>query len=85
MALLSKGNKNSATEDEVGLLHALVTKIFAKKLGYWMKLIEEGGDPIIVNPTTPSGGELLATSATTSPIFSFKLPPVFYLTLCALM
>jgi len=48
MALLSKGNKNSATEDEVGLLHALVTKIFAKKLGYWMRLIEEGGDPDLI-------------------------------------
>lgn len=48
MALQSKGNKNSATEDEVGLLHALVTKIFKKKLEHWIQLIEAGGDADLI-------------------------------------
>ncbi|UJH95885.1 terminase small subunit [Pantoea phage Nufs112] len=44
MALTSKGNKHSASEDEIGLLHAMVTKIFQKKLQHWMKLLDAGGD-----------------------------------------
>lgn len=44
MALTSKGNKNSATEDDIGLLHSLVTQIFKRKLQSWLKLLEAGGD-----------------------------------------
>lgn len=48
MALTSKGNKNSATEDEVGKLHAMVTKIFTLKLAYWISLLEAGGDADLI-------------------------------------
>lgn len=44
MALTSKGNKNSATEDDIGLLHHLVTQIFKRKLQSWLQLLEAGGD-----------------------------------------
>ena len=44
MAKVSKSNRNSASEDEIGLLHSMVTKIFKAKLGKWLKLIEDGGD-----------------------------------------
>lgn len=44
MSLLAKGNKNSATEDEIGVLHAMVTKIFRLKLKRWIELMEKGGD-----------------------------------------
>lgn len=48
MANVSKGNKNAATEDEIGALHAMVTKIFKRKLGKWIELMEEGGDPDLI-------------------------------------
>ncbi|QHJ81669.1 MAG: hypothetical protein [Caudoviricetes sp.] len=48
MANVSKGNKNAATEDEIGVLHAMVTKIFKRKLGKWIELMEEGGDPDLI-------------------------------------
>ena len=44
MASVSKSNKNSATEDDVGLIHKLVTKVITKKLEKWLELIEQGGD-----------------------------------------
>lgn len=48
MASVSKSNKNSATEDDVGLIHKLVTKVITKKLEKWLELIEEGGDVDLV-------------------------------------
>ncbi len=48
MALTSKGNKNSATEDDIGLLHSLVTQIFKRKLQGWLKLLEAGGDADLI-------------------------------------
>lgn len=48
MSLTAKGNKNSATEDQIGELHALVTKIFKKKLEYWMMLLDAGGDADLI-------------------------------------
>lgn len=48
MALTSKGNKNAATEDEIGLLHAMVTKIFKKKLQHWITLLDAGGDADLI-------------------------------------
>lgn len=48
MALTSKGNKNAATEDEIGVLHAMVTKIFKKKLQHWIKLLDEGADADLI-------------------------------------
>lgn len=48
MALTSKGNKHSASEDDIGLLHAMVTKIFQRKLQYWLKLLDEGGDADLI-------------------------------------
>jgi len=48
VALTSKGNKNSATEDEIGVLHALVTKIFKRKLDHWIKLLDQGGDADLI-------------------------------------
>lgn len=44
MAKASKSNKNSASEDEIGLLHSMVTRIFKAKLNKWLELIEAGGD-----------------------------------------
>lgn len=44
MAKASKSNKNSASEDEIGLLHNMVTRIFKAKLNKWLQLIEDGGD-----------------------------------------
>lgn len=44
MAGAVKSNKNAATEDDVGLIHQLVTKVITKKLQKWMSLIEQGGD-----------------------------------------
>lgn len=52
MAKVNRGNKNSATEDEIGLLHSMVTKIFKAKLANWIRLLELGGDvDIIVDMT----------------------------------
>lgn len=48
MALNQKPNKNAATEDEIGLLHALVTKIFKRKLDHWIKLLDMGGDADLI-------------------------------------
>lgn len=48
MALTSKGNKNAATEDEIGLLHSMVTKIFKKKLQHWLTLLDQGGDADLI-------------------------------------
>lgn len=48
MASVSKSNKNSATEDDVGLIHKLVTKVITKKLEKWLELIEQGGDVDLV-------------------------------------
>ncbi|QHJ80574.1 MAG: hypothetical protein [Bacteriophage sp.] len=48
MALTSKGNKNSATEDEIGVLHAMVTKIFKRKLQHWLNLLDGGGDADLI-------------------------------------
>lgn len=48
MSLIAKGNKNAATEDEVGFLHSMVTKIFKKKLEHWLRLIEQGGDADLI-------------------------------------
>lgn len=48
MSLLAKGNKNSATEDDIGTLHAMVTKIFKLKLARWIKLLEAGGDADLI-------------------------------------
>ncbi len=44
MAKASKSNKNSASEDEIGLLQSMVTRIFKAKLNKWLELIEAGGD-----------------------------------------
>lgn len=48
MAQTAKGNKKAATEDDIGLLHFMVTNIFKHKLGKWLSLIEAGADPEIV-------------------------------------
>lgn len=48
MSNVNKSNKNSATEDEIGLLHSMVTKIFKAKLGKWLELIEGGADPDLI-------------------------------------
>lgn len=48
MANVAKGNKNAATEDEIGVLHAMVTAIFKRKLGKWIELMELGGDPDLI-------------------------------------
>lgn len=48
MAQTLKGNKNSATEDELGLLHAMVTKIFKRKLQHWLTLLDQGGDADLI-------------------------------------
>ena len=48
MSNVNKSNKNSATEDEIGLLHSMITKIFKAKLGKWLELIAEGADPDII-------------------------------------
>ncbi|URY99240.1 hypothetical protein 6939_0061 [Klebsiella phage 6939] len=48
MAVVAKGNKKAATEDEIGLLHAMVTQIFKRKLGKWIELMEQGGDPDLI-------------------------------------
>lgn len=48
MTLGLKGNKHSASEDDVGLIHKLVTKVITKKLEKWMELIEHGGDPDLI-------------------------------------
>lgn len=39
-----KSNANSASEDDVGLIHQLVTKVITKKLEKWLLMIEQGGD-----------------------------------------
>ena len=45
---MSKGNKNSATEDEIGLLHKMITKIHGMKASAMIevaeKLLHEGHD-----------------------------------------
>ena len=46
--LNKKANANSATEDDVGLIHKLVTKVITKKLEKWLQLIEAGGDVDLV-------------------------------------
>lgn len=48
MANAVKGNKNAATEDEIGVLHALVTSIFKRKLAKWIELMEGGADPDLI-------------------------------------
>lgn len=48
MALVAKGNKKAATEDEIGLLHSMVTQIFKRKLGKWIELMEGGADPDLI-------------------------------------
>ena len=48
MAGAVKSNKNSATEDDVGIIHQLVTKVITKKLQKWLSLIEQGGDPELI-------------------------------------
>ena len=39
-----KSNKNSATEDELGDIHNMTTKLHAARLKYMIKLIEDGAD-----------------------------------------
>ncbi|QGH45083.1 terminase small subunit [Ralstonia phage Reminis] len=48
MALVAKGNKKAATEDEIGVLHFMVTQIFKRKLGKWLELMEQGADPELI-------------------------------------
>lgn len=48
MALNAKGNKNSATEDELGELHAMIALIFKRKLQHWIKLLDLGGDADLI-------------------------------------
>lgn len=48
MSNVVKGNKNSASEDEIGVLHAMVTQIFKRKLRKWIELMEAGGDPELI-------------------------------------
>jgi len=39
-----KSNKNSATEDELGLIHGMTTKLHSARLKYMLELIEQGAD-----------------------------------------
>lgn len=39
-----KSNKNSASEDELGEIHSMTTKLHSARLKYMLKLIEEGAD-----------------------------------------
>ena len=48
MAQTLKGNKNSATEDELGLLHEMVARIFKRKLQHWLNLLDQGGDADLI-------------------------------------
>lgn len=48
MAINAKGNKNSATEDELGELHAMIARIFKRKLGKWLELMDSGADPELI-------------------------------------
>lgn len=48
MSNVVKGNKNSATEDDIGTLHHLVTQIFKRKLNKWIELMDAGSDPDLV-------------------------------------
>lgn len=48
MTNITKSNKKSATEDEVGELHGLITKVFTSHLKKINELIDAGADPTIV-------------------------------------
>lgn len=44
MASIVKGNKKSASEDDLGLLHSLTTKIMIAKVQAWVRAIEGGAE-----------------------------------------
>lgn len=48
MANELKSNSNSASEDDIGLMHKLTTKLLTAKLRNWEKLIDLGGDADII-------------------------------------
>ena len=48
MTNITKSNKKSASEDEVGELHGLITKVFTSHLKKLNELIDAGADPTIV-------------------------------------
>lgn len=48
MSVIAKANKNAATEDELGALHAMIATIFKRKLGKWIELMDSGGDPDLI-------------------------------------
>lgn len=43
-----KGNKRSASEDTIGMIHNLVAQVLLAKLNNWMNLINAGGDPDLI-------------------------------------
>lgn len=43
-----KPNKNSASEETIGLIHNLVAQVLLAKLQHWTKLMAAGGDPDLV-------------------------------------
>ncbi|QHJ79502.1 MAG: hypothetical protein [Caudoviricetes sp.] len=48
MSIIAKPNKHAATEDELGALHAMIATIFKRKLGKWIELMDDGGDPDLI-------------------------------------
>lgn len=48
MAMTSKGNKNSASEDDLGLLHSIVTRLMTAKLKKWEEMLSHGADADLV-------------------------------------
>ncbi|UOW66403.1 terminase small subunit [Aeromonas phage vB_AspA_Tola] len=51
MSNIVKGNKNSASEDDMGELHGLITTVFTRHLKRINELLDAGADPsIIVDP-----------------------------------
>lgn len=41
---MDKGNKNSATEDQLGRLHGLVSTAYTRRLEQMLELLEQGAD-----------------------------------------
>lgn len=48
MAQTVKGNKNSASEDTIGMIHNLIAQVLYAKLQNWMTLISAGGNPDLI-------------------------------------
>lgn len=47
MAVEARHNKNAASEDDIGLLHGAITKLFNKKAAAILNLIEDDPDAAI--------------------------------------